>query len=217
MKKKIKFISVLPRFVFPGPKPASKSMPDWFRTMPTVSEGIQTVKRCVPVLDAMTTGYMMTLAADIEFDGHEFIQTTVELLVTKHDPSQTERVQLPMEFLTQPYKWTNFFTLVTPKGYSTLFVHPMNRLDLPFYSFSGVVDTDKHPVPVNFPFVMRGNFKGTIPAGTPLVQAIPFKRENWSSEIETSESPKFNKASYEMHNPPFGYYKKHWWSRKLYS
>ena len=42
---------------------------------------------------------------------------------------------------------------------------------------SGIVETDKHEANVNFPsFVTKEDGSYIIPAGTPIVQAIPFKR-----------------------------------------
>jgi hypothetical protein len=49
-----------------------------------------------------------------------------------------------------------------------------------------IVDTDKHPIMVNFPFFLKENFSGVIPYGTPIVQVIPFKRENWKSKFSIS-------------------------------
>jgi hypothetical protein len=43
-----------------------------------------------------------------------------------------------------------------------------------------MVDTDKYPKEVNFPAVWHTpNFDDIIPAGTPLVTAIPFKRNSF--------------------------------------
>ena len=59
---------------------------------------------------------------------------------------------------------------------------------MPFTIFSGVVDTDTYQVPVAFPFVLKEpNFEGMIPAGTPIAQVIPFKRESWKMEISGKE------------------------------
>jgi hypothetical protein len=52
----------------------------------------------------------------------------------------------------------------------------------------GVVDTDTYNAPVNFPFVLKNvNFEGLIPAGTPIAQVIPFKREEWKMQIGTEK------------------------------
>jgi hypothetical protein len=53
-----------------------------------------------------------------------------------------------------------------------------------FTILDGVVDTDKYTAPVNFPFVLNDwKFEGLIPAGTPVAQVIPFKRDSWEIEI----------------------------------
>ena len=44
-----------------------------------------------------------------------------------------------------------------------------------------MVDTDKYPIPVHFPFLLKKNFEGLIKQGTPIIQVIPFKRESWKS------------------------------------
>jgi hypothetical protein len=203
-------------FDVPKPTPAAKHVPDWYRKMPGVNDKIMTVKKCVPFLDVMTSGYIISSPVDVYFDGSSFSELSKVKAVSMHHTEQTVDVPVPFGFSTQPYKWENFFTISTPKGYSTLFVHPTNRYDLPFLSISGVVDTDAHPIPVNFPFFLKDGFKGVIPAGTPIIQAIPFKRENWISKVEDSAPVKEHPDVYRMHNPPFGFYKKHWWSRKTY-
>jgi hypothetical protein len=82
-------------------------------------------------------------------------------------------------------KFINFWAIETPKGYSCLFVQPFHR-DSAFTILPGVVDTDKYVQPVNFPFVLNDiKWEGLIPAGTPIAQVIPFKREDWNMEIGT--------------------------------
>lgn len=214
--KKVKFQSTHPEFEIPFPVVSSKMMPDWYRKMPGVEQHHMTVKKCVPFLDAMTSGYTLVSAIDVEFTQDGFINLGKVPVVSSHHAEQTRLVPVPEEYNSNPYKWENFFVMATPKGYSTLFTHPLNRTDLPFLSISGIVDTDKHPVPVNFPFFIRKDFVGVIPAGTPIIQALPFKRDSWVSEVNDVDKPKEDPGIHKIHNPPFGYYKKHWWSRKSY-
>ena len=49
------------------------------------------------------------------------------------------------------------------------------------HALPGIVDTDRSPQPINFPFFIKKNFVGTIEVGTPVVQLIPFKRDDWKS------------------------------------
>lgn len=198
------------------PRPAYKTIPDWYREAPGVVNGHETIKKCVPFLDAMMAGYSVVTTADVYYDSGEFQEIGKLKMVSTHFKDQLEGFKVPSEYDKTPYKWTNFFVINTPKGYSTLFTHPLNRLDLPFYSLGGVVDTDRFPVEVNFPFFMKKDFVGIIPAGTVIAQAIPFKRENWESKYDPNDQAEVPVETYTMHNPPFGYYKKNFWSKKKY-
>ena len=217
--KKIKFSSDKTAFDVLKPFPVSKAAPEWWRKMPGVVDGVETVKKCVPFLDAITTGYTIPLPADLFWNDKtkEFTNTAKFEINSDHLAIQTEGVVLPDCYDSQPHKWLNSWHIKTPPGYSTLFIHPLNRFDLPFYSFSGVVDTDTHPLVVNFPFVLKKGFSGVIPAGTPMIQAIPFKRDDWESEIvDTGESYSYNKQ-YEVFGPPFSWYKRNAWNKKKFS
>jgi hypothetical protein len=217
MKKIVKFKSVQPDLDIPHPTPAYKKIPEWYRTSKQSIDGIDTIKKCVPFLDSMTSGYTITLASDIYFNKGEIQDLAKINVVESHLDGQLGNLKIPSEYYKTVYKWTNFFITKTPKGYSTLFSHPLNRIDLPFYSFSGIVDTDKFPLETNFPFLIKKDFVGIIPAGTPIAQAIPVKRETWISKVEDSEPYDRPAFSHTMHNPPFKFYKKNFWTRKNYS
>ncbi|HEY9347529.1 MAG TPA: hypothetical protein VIQ53_19555, partial [Inquilinus sp.] len=64
--------------VIAEPRPAKSVLPDWFRKLPpvdkdhlTVTSTGLTVKRCMPFLDAMTTGWILPLAATVRLDIRE--------------------------------------------------------------------------------------------------------------------------------------------------
>jgi hypothetical protein len=216
MTKKITFTSVFPQYDIPHPIPASRGVATWWRKAPLVKDQVHTMKKCTPILDALTAGYLISLPVDVykaknvvKFGERFDIQ-----FVSEHFKSQTEAYPVPEEFDDQPYKWINPWKITTPKGYSCLFIHPLNAGDTPFHSFSGIVDTDKHPLTVNFPFVIKKDFEGSIPAGTPMIQVIPFKRDSWVSEIIDDKEFVEDKHFYRIFNPPYGSYKKNWWSKK---
>jgi len=57
--------------VIPRPVAAAKAMPEWFRKLKPTIEGchkneVGTVKRCMPVLDAVSQGYIIPLWADLQ-------------------------------------------------------------------------------------------------------------------------------------------------------
>jgi hypothetical protein len=216
--RKIKFHSTKPHIDILKPFPASRIVPEWFRKMKPVSDTlIVSVKRCVPFLDSLTAGYVVALPVDVTYSKEQGFWTNAAFeVVSSHDSSQTKDVVLPDEFKSQPFKWINNFHIKTPRGYSCLFVHPMNREDLPFHSFSGIVDTDRHPVVVNFPFVIREDFEGVIPAGTPLIQIIPFKRDDWELEVDDNGKPHHYPMQHEAFNSPLGWYRQKFWKKKKY-
>ena len=58
--------------IFPWPLPAVLGLPEWFKSLPqkafnpTMGEDSLTVKKCPPFIDAMTYGFLIPLAADLE-------------------------------------------------------------------------------------------------------------------------------------------------------
>lgn len=217
--KKITFHSQRADLDIVRPFPASRLIPSWYKKMKGIKQNNMTVKKCVPFLDALTSGYILSLPADMAWDkeAKNFMTQAKISMNEDHMLMQTEDVVLPPEFNPQPHKWINQWFIKTPPGYSTLFIHPLNRLDLPFYSFSAIVDTDRHPTAVNFPFVLREDFDGVIKAGTPIIQAIPFKRDDWDAKIiDTGKSYKYSRHG-DFINPPFSLYKKRFWARKRYT
>ncbi len=216
MNKKITFWSDATEFNILKPFSASRAVPSWYRKMKGVNDGIMSIKKCVPFLDSLTSGYMIPLPSDVfwnkekqDFESNSFIHP-----VSMHESSQTEEMYISENYYSNPFKWNSNWMIKTPKGYSTLFIHPLNRMDLPFYSFSGIVDTDRHPMIINFPFVLKKNFEGKIEAGTPMIQAIPFKRDKWSSNFIDEGTSYSYPYTYKVMEPPFGYYKRKFWSRK---
>ena len=73
----------------------------------------------------------------------------------------------------------------------------------------------------SYPFLIRKGFTRIIPAGTPYAQIIPFKRENWISEIieeedanKLLEDMRLNSNKYRK--PNGGVYKNKVWEQRTY-
>jgi hypothetical protein len=164
-------------------KPSIKFIPDWYKSIkPFVNINdikAPSIKRCVPILDSISYGYMIYTVEDIVFNAESKTFENSEVLANTHPEEQLGSYPIPEEFYKIAFKWENFLNIETPNKYSCLFAHPLHRMDLPFYTLPGVVDTDKHPLNVNFPFLMRKGFSGIIPKGTPIIQIIPVKRDSW--------------------------------------
>jgi hypothetical protein len=176
------------RGVIAEPVPAKTVLPDWFRRLPAVDEGELgprsnglTVKRCMPFLDAMTTGWILPLAATVRIEirdggaafdcGWEFDR----VMVSNHHAYQIKgHPALPRP----PGKVHNYWTIRTRPGWSCLFVPPLNRDALPILPLAGVVDTDRYDSLIHFPFIpVAPDGLYVLEKGTPLVQVIPFQRE----------------------------------------
>lgn len=216
--KKIVFKSDRPEFSIEVPRQASKTLPDWFRVFDRVISGKRTVKSCMPFLDAMTAGYTIVLPVDVFIDAdRQDIRVSASIdVIAKHYKEQIPPGMILDTYSDEPYKWINSFYVKTPKGYSSYIMHPANRPDLPFMTLSGVVDTDNHPLLINFPFLIKNGFSGVIPAGTPIAQILPFKREDWNHKVIDDIQPKRFDKMYEVDAPPFDWYKRKIWTRKKF-
>ena len=219
-------------FCFLPPVAAKRTMPQWFTKMPlhtgnekkfrmTSSGQVnQTAKYCSPFLDTFMVGYTICLAVDLlvekNGDTHNFVWKTGRP-IEGHSRQQVASEQYQDRYSPDPFKFMNEWIVKTPKNYSTLFTHPLNRTDLPFVTLSGVVDTDSFSVPINFPFLLEKDFEGLLEKGTPIVQLLPFKREKWSSKTE-EYSEKYSLAKgYEYFSKIERPYKNMFWHKKDYS
>lgn len=183
------------------PQPASKFIPEWYKGMESYIGGDKkpdgnagtsaTLKRCMPVFDAIVSGYIITSPADVWVslkDGQQYFEWSTLGLISFHPIEQAP--DHPARNKHAYPKWNNHWSIRTPKGYSTLFMQPMHRESL-FTILPGIVDTDEYYAPVNFPFVVNDpEFEGLIPKGTPIAQVIPVKRDDWTASFGTEKEYK---------------------------
>jgi hypothetical protein len=187
--------------VFDAPIPAKDILPDWYKEQSRWVDGIKnnltpeglanhTVKACMPIFDMLTAGYILPCQCDITFiteDGiHSYASWPTGEMEAIYSHNRFQYDKLPVDLdVWQPnaFKFMQNWLVKTPPGYSTLFVHPFWHGDMPFYSLPGVVDTDNHPISVQIPFFLKKGYSGVIKTGTPIIQMIPFKREEWDSKV----------------------------------
>jgi hypothetical protein len=188
-----------------SPTPSINHIPKWFKeqkiffnnknTIDLVEaektrDSTSTYKLCVPITDSISSGYMITLPADIFImnvgTNNNYIPEIhwkVDFPVLDVQSSKAvANYPIPTGFNSMAFRWTNDWKIITPPGYSALFLHPLHRHDLPFFTVSGIVDTDMHPNKLHLPFFIKENFEGLIKEGTPIAQFLPFKRDDWKSE-----------------------------------
>lgn len=235
MSNKINFIPATKgvELLISPPKPAKFYIPDWFKNIPGVNEknlivnegGIPqvNVKNCIPFFDGFTSGYIQETWVDIYIDTDSdgdviFNQASI---VTPTIMSFREKSDMPIEkdYYNFEFTWFQSWMPKLPEGYSCLFLNPINRIELPFYTTSAVVDSDKmnYSHGGNIPFYIKKGFTGLIPAGTPMYQMIPFKRESWSMSTEKYNGEKAEVGSNDLRRNFLGSYKKRLWSKKEYN
>jgi hypothetical protein len=215
-------------YLFP-PVPARNLLPEWFKKTHsylndkkeflTGQATTATVKKCVPVFDAITAGYIILSPTDLQItqtpQGPKFMWPYSDLI---NSQSNLQAFFYPdIDQINPIYKWRNKWSIKTPKGYSCFFMPPMHREKQPFRILEGVVDTDNYQIPVEFPFVLNdANFEGIIPAGTPIAQVVPFKRDGFEMEIKPFNYASHKKSFATLRQTFFNGYRDRFWSRKEY-
>jgi hypothetical protein len=167
------------------------------------------IKRCQPIIDSMTLGYTIRTHAEIyiESKDNESAHLNEEVCPA---PSVITTATYPRRITDSPNSGASFhpfgqamehpyskkqeqhllkiFTpwiVKTAPGYSVIFHSPLNDQNEYFDVVPGVMDSDRFFPKLNFMIALKDkNFNGIIPVGTPLVQVVPFKRENWEMVIE---------------------------------
>jgi hypothetical protein len=212
---------------------AKRFIPDWYKkSSNTTSSGQKDLKTCVPFLDTMTSGYFLVTPYDIYISWHGkddiYIYTkkqssTGEEFIQEHEDFIGIRESDSGELIPRPeghefvhLVWKNPWAWKTPRGWSTLVTHPLNRFDLPFTTLAGIVDSDKYHTGGNIPFFIKKGFEGLIPKGTPYAHILPMKRSDWTMLEDEALIHKTIKMGNDVRSEDVGVYKKKYWQRKSY-
>ena len=176
------------------PVPASKFWPQWFKNQgtgnfnSTTRQGINTVKSCPAMLDVLNMGYVIPLWCDFKLmqqNGNVgWISPNHERYsVVLHPEEQIDAYPFGPNTFRGTVKLINPWKIRTPKGYSTLFVSPFYHTHDNLEILTGSIDTDTyHEAHVNTFFSSVENEEVLLNYGMPLVQVIPYKREEFEME-----------------------------------
>lgn len=227
------------------PIPAKLNIPEWFKNLEHNLLN-RTVKGCMPFLDSLTAGYILKMPQDFYIrhnvdnkneKGEEFkdsfqtfgLHSQSQLLNAKsinlnseidvHSLKQVEGSSFIEKNKNLPfYKIINPWKIKTPKGYSCLFVPPLNNSDDRFSIISGIVDTDTYINEINFPIIINGDkypvLETTIKKGTPYVQIIPFKRDNWKMILKPRKQKEVQNSKLFYGLKLLNIYKDKYWNKK---
>lgn len=241
MANRIKFIANAYGLSKSGPsvpEPTQKHIPEWYRKADRYykqpdgepyrqQDGsmMLTWKSCPALFDVLATGYVFRTPCDVEFYKNDNSKISVKVSDPKMQHFCSERPPMPefmnpLGYYEDHFAWWPDWAVELPKGYSGLYTNPLMRYDLPFHTPPGIVDNDKVNLSGLVPFFIAKGFEGIIPAGTPYLQLIPFKREDWQSElIIESDSTIYQKNtdnSKKYRLPDGGVYKNTVWEKREY-
>jgi hypothetical protein len=227
------------------PTPIKLNIPEWYKKLDHTILN-KTVKGCMPFLDTLTSGYLLRTTQDFhvrhnvnnknekEEEFKDSFQTfglhdMSQLLSAKyvnlnsgqdvHSLRQVEGSPFIEKNKNLPfYKLINPWKIKTPKGYSCLFVPPLNNSDDRFSIIPGIVDTDTFPNEINFPIIINGDkypvLETTIKKGTPYVQIIPFKRDFWKMTFRSRPQKEVQNSRLFFGLKLLNIYKEKYWNKK---
>lgn len=178
-----------------------------------------TIKKCMPVYDAITAGYFILSWADIKiFNKDNVIHYEIESpIVSDHNVRQASNHPNVDKQDDIVAKFMNPWSIQTPEGYSCLFVPPSHHSNI-INIMPAIVDTDTYNIEIHFPFTLTNRlFEGVIPKGTPLVQVIPFKRDMWEMEIKELPQEDYKKSYDKLRKTNSNGYKNEFWEPKSYA
>lgn len=236
--KKIEFISPYEKGLI-HPVPIKKLVPNWYKEMKNFHNNsikYPTVKKCVPFLDSLTSGYAILNVADIIFkkinDGQELTwvindnfpsDQPVNTGVNKHFAHQISEKMIRNDEDGFPLKLLNPWTIRTPKNYSCLFTNPFNySKDRKIRILDAIVDTDVFDLDINFPFFIKNlpnEEEYVFKKGEIVALVFPFLRNNWKMKI--SDKSEINGKSkliriMKAFSGVLDNYKNNFWRRKKY-
>jgi len=226
-QKTIKFLAAkIHKEIFPHPAKANKFFPNYYKELAPRKKGELTdgtAKACVPFLEACSSGYIIPMWADM------YVYTRngeISLKFADNLPMEESLAHHNIEQLkgypneNAPYgstiiKFINPWVIETAPGYSCIFTSPLNHFENRFKIIDAVVDTDTYYNNVNFPFVWTGgDGEFVVKQGTPIVQIIPFKREDHKLKIDLIDEEKKRILSSKLSTKIYDSYKQLFWHKR---
>jgi hypothetical protein len=190
--------------VCPKPFPASQAIPQWWKDASPYVKGPQnpdgkkiivenresnaSFKKCTPMLDLLSSGYIVPLWADVQIKNENnlpYISWRVNKEVFEQHNGQ--EVEVPDGYNSLQFKFLNQWVPKLPKGYSALIIACPGYPNNPFRAMQAIIDYDKTTHALYPPIYVKENFEGIVEKGTPMFQIIPFKRDNWKSKFSFLE------------------------------
>lgn len=223
------------------PAPAISATPSWWKlgekhilneSSPFANRENATMRSCPAINDAFNFGYTIFTPIDLFINSKDkddiFWSASID---SKYLEPQSNIEEPFISFISgenislyqrsEEYhkiigKMNTFWGIKTDPGYSIWITNPINNTNLPFKILDSVVDSDKLPTVSPYSFLIKNNFEGIIKAGTPFLQVIPFRRENFVSEITERNIQEEKNIFFKLNSTFSNSYKKYFWTRKKF-
>lgn len=166
------------------------------------------IKSCPPAMDFLSAGYIIKSSYCVELQSviYQFkenikIKTAKTVFDNPDDQNMFARKSMAVFYddacpvsnggkkQRVYFKFKTSWGIKTPPGYSCLIMKPYyiaeNRYDL----LPAIVDTDTYHSPIPVTGYLNVKDLVRIEPGTPLLQVIPFKRDDWNMSIQNSFPP----------------------------
>ena len=145
-----------------------------------------TVKRCPAIVDLITEGFIIPMWSDFlvqrDMETFEWDNKNFKYGIEFHSKEQIKGWDLKKTDFPEGVKFANPWRIYTPPGYSVMFMAPTYQFEKRFTVLPGIVETDSYHH-VNFPSVWHTTKDAIIERGTPFIQVIPFKRDDWDFNV----------------------------------
>lgn len=196
------------------PVPANKMLPEWWKKLKLGNlkdtylayndnrPSKMNVKSCPAIQDLLSTGFIIPMWSDFAFDTIEIrngditetkqhwylsvldaFEEPMNKHLTFHAGDQIGEMPIGTVIDTnQVMKLTLPYRFKLPEGYSIMYTDPFYHFRDDIKILSGIVEADKWGM-ITFPFsIERNSF--FIKAGTPLVHAFVYKREDENISLD---------------------------------
>ena len=203
---------------------AKSVSPDWWKKMKIFQavrgRRAQTIRACPAMHDWLKSGWYIVANRDMEvLVGQDREGLADENYVTRdssdsgysspsHPSDQFDNafdyIKNGKGHVKDAFKMRNPWNIITPSGYSTFYLEPFLFQNDYFATWQGIIDTDKFNTNLDnsqIIFYPKTEESFTITEGTPLVQVIPYKREEWTATYQLKDAKTWheNRSEYTTH------------------
>lgn len=179
-----------------APKPATECLPKWYRDLPSIdlkkSEGKINAKNCLPLSDMISAGYIVFNAYQIQLEEKFVNFQNMLYMSTMKQPGNNDiktfvHSQCPVTAAAKDsFKIKLDWKIKTPPGYSCIIQQPAYLPNSKYQLFPSIIDTDTFDDFISISGIVLDKGEIYLNPGDPILQVIPFKRDDWKMSTTTS-------------------------------